>query len=95
MRDQRNKIGPRGAFQLGPIDKAALKRSKRRSMEKESQEQEDSPPIACTSQDQEDISPQSSEVASDEFFELERNPSGIYSKLEIPRYANELVRNGV
>ena len=64
-------------------------------MEEERREQEDSSPIASTSQDQEDISPQSSEEVSDEFFEPERQPSGVYSKLEIPRYANELVRNDV
>ena len=99
LKDQRTKIGPKGTFQLGPIDRDALKRSRRESQRLRFH------PIASTSTDQDDTFPQyqsstsATTSASEETEEEYSQPRGIlqgpYSRLPIHRYAMELVRGDV
>lgn len=100
LKDQRTKIGPKGSFQLGPIDRDALKRSRREFQRLRFDS------IASTSTDQDDIFPQhqssstsATTSASEENEEEYSQPSGIlkgvYCRLPLHRYAMELVRGDV
>lgn len=93
LKDQRAKIGPKGSFQLGPVDKTTIQKPQKRVVEGERQKQIYPYPIASTSYDQDVILSQSSN--SDEIYdayEPARHSQGVYSLLKIPPYATELMR---
>lgn len=62
LKDQRAKIGPKGSFQLGPVDKTAIQKPEKSVVEGERQKQIYSSPIASTSYDQ-DVSLSSHQTA--------------------------------
>jgi hypothetical protein len=97
LRDQRAKTTPKGSFQLGSVDKAAVKRDKRVETEAErlqsqiqKQQEVDLANFASTSSQYdsfESISGESEEPSGGEAeeFKPSRQPSGAYSFLKTPR----------
>lgn len=90
LKDQREKTGPKGSYQLGPIDKDAIKKYKRKSaeVERQSERQEQASPNIS-------IQSSSSEGTTDDSFDPGRQPKGPYSLLKVPRYSMELIRGDV
>ena len=109
LKDQREKIGPKGSFQLGPVDMTAVKRDQKAADAKErfqaqhlKQKEDDFATFASTSSQEipiEDIGSNnfsnSDEKEEDDEFRPAKQPSGAYSYLKTPRYAMELVRSDV
>ena len=106
LRDRRAKKGPKGSFQLGPVDKAAVKRDKRtpaeaERLQKQTQKQQEvdvatfaptSHNICFESCSEESGGPSGCEA---EEFKPVREPSGTYNILKNPRYAMELIWGNV
>ena len=87
-RNRGKKQGQKGNYQLGPIDKDAIKKHTKMSAEVESERQEQaSPNISMQSS--------SSERTTEDSFDPGRQPKGPYSLLKIPRYSMELIRGDV
>ena len=106
LRDQRAKKGSKGSFQLGPIDKAAVKRDKRtpaeaERLQKQTQKQQEVDVVTCVPTSHnicfESGSEKSGEPSGSEAEEFKpvRKPSGTYNLLKTPRYAIELIRGNV
>ena len=96
-KDQREETGPKSSFQLGPIDKDAVKNYKNKisaDAERLDRQQQDSSYVASSTSD---IFPQtsSSEETVDDSFEPGRMLKGHYSLLKVPRYSMELIRGDV
>ena len=94
LNDQRIKIGPRGTFQLGSVDKAAAQRDQRATvradrLRNQKQLEIESSTSASTSVMNpylECSTEESSKTGSDdEEFKLQKQPSGFYSTLKVPR----------
>ena len=91
IRDQRAKTGSKGTYQLGPVDRAAVKRAKRkleREMRHTVAENSDSPgPMDVSSSSELDVG-----VADSDY--TDENKSNVYNNINAPRLAAELVRAG-
>ena len=83
LRDQKGKKGSKGSFQLGPVDKAAVKRDKRTTKTQKTQKQQevDMATFASTSHNIESGSEELREPSSSEAEEFKpvREPSGTYN----------------
>lgn len=96
LKDQRCKIGPKGTFQLGPIDKCAIKKSKK---QQKRLRKKLPTPTASTYNLQDIVSvPSSPSFPSEEleeYFQPQTDEKGPYSLTKFPRYALELVRGDI
>ena len=92
LRDQRLKTGPKGSFQLGPVDRYAAKKMKR-IHERHIEELPESPSRISTETDS--SSTDHDNLSSDLEFNVETIPSGPYSLVKTPRFAAELIRAGI
>ena len=97
LKDQRGKVGPKGTFQLGPVDKSAIKKSKK---EREgSRKNLHSSPKASTSNLRGNVSsPSYSSSPSEEpeeYLQPKSHPKRPYSLIKFPRYALELIRGDI
>ncbi|KAK6178315.1 hypothetical protein SNE40_013114 [Patella caerulea] len=101
LKDQGSKIGAKGSFQLGSVDKEAVKRDQRAAAEAarlqiQIRKQQELNSVAFASTSSQNI-PCSSEESGrsscdEEEYIPERTPSGAYSFLKTARYAMELIR---
>ena len=102
LRDQRAKVGPKGSFQLGPVDKVTERREQKKL---ERQPQHASTDVSTDVSSESDMDYMSSSSASadnnaaqvsDPAYQPEATSSGVvYSGLKIPRFCMELVRGDV
>ncbi|XP_065682592.1 uncharacterized protein LOC124816201 [Hydra vulgaris] len=99
LKDQREKSGPKGSFQLGSVDrewsrKESLKKHKTeyKNLEESLQEEKFNllPEIVLPESDSEPVISSSSEI-----WKPERNPSGIYNLWKFLKFAIELIRNDI
>ncbi|CAI9727512.1 Hypothetical predicted protein [Octopus vulgaris] len=96
LRDQRAKIGPKGSFQFGSVDNAAVKRNQRvvakaERLQKQIQQQQEVDLASLASTSSQDISLASS--SGDDKFKSRKHTSEAYNFLTpSPRYAMKLIR---
>lgn len=108
LRDQRAKMGPKGSFQLGTVDKQAVTRQEKHSKEtarteaqRRKHREEAETTFASTSSQylslecSFDESIESSKSSAAEDFQPGSDSQGPYSFLKIPRFAMELIRGDV
>ncbi|XP_065645679.1 uncharacterized protein LOC136076138 [Hydra vulgaris] len=99
LKNQRDKSGPKGSFQLGSVDcersrKGSLKKHKTEHKNMEQSLQQETfnllPEIVLSESDSESVISSSSEI-----WEPARSPSGIYNLWKFPKFAIELIRNDI
>ena len=93
LRDQRNKTGPKGTFQLGSVDREAARRDRRREEENQRQTTTLASDAFEFPADTSVSSSASSCLVVDE--DYEQVNERYHSTLKTPRFACELVRHGV